>query len=128
MQADPLLCARLSRCQPGLSCRGPSSPNPPLLQRRASSPVSSPSLSRPRIDSFSTQCCHPCAHTWEQSRRCSCSVESYRRCCLCSALLHAALPGCRCQPLNADAHEQSASLAKLLVHHLGQGVAFPMHA
>jgi hypothetical protein len=78
-------------------------PNPSLLQRRASSPVSSLLLSHPRIDSFLAQCRHPCTSTRELSRRHSCSVESCRHCCLRSTLLHAATPACWCQPLSDEA-------------------------
>jgi hypothetical protein len=110
---------------------GPSPPNPPLLQCRASSPMSSPSLSHPRVDSFSPQCHHLCACTRESSCRRSCSVESCRRCCLRSALLHAAPPRCWCQPLGDEALEQTTSLTQLQapkVCRQGQGVAFPSRA
>jgi hypothetical protein len=80
----------------------PSPPNPPLLQRHTSSPTSSPSLSHPRVDSFSPHCLHPCASTLEPSRRRSCSVESYRRYRMRPTLLHAVPPGCWCQPLDDE--------------------------
>jgi hypothetical protein len=99
---------------------GPSPPNPPLLQHRTSSLASSPSLSHPRVDSFSPQCLHPCANTREPSRRRSCSVESCRCCRLRSTLLHVEPPGCWCQPLGDEAS------SRLL--HCRPAAASPMRA
>jgi hypothetical protein len=42
--------------------------SPPLLCARVSLPVSSPSLSRPRVDSSSPQCRHLCAYPLASSR------------------------------------------------------------
>jgi hypothetical protein len=77
-------------------------------------PVGSPSLSRPRVDSFSPQC-RLCAYTLEPWHHRSCSVASGQRCHLRSALLLAAPPICRCQPLDDEVLEQPASLAELPV-------------
>jgi hypothetical protein len=107
---------------------GLSPPNPPLLLARVSLPVSSPSLSHPRIDSLSAQCCHLCAHTLEPSRHHSCSMAPCPRCHLRPALLLTVPPGCRSQPLNDEALEQPTSLAELLVlkaRRPDQGIASP---
>jgi hypothetical protein len=86
---------------------------PPLLCACVSSPVSSPPLSRSRVNSFSPQCCHMCAYTLEPSRHLLCSVAS--GCCWppVPTLAVAAPVGCRCQPLEDGALEQPASLAEL---------------
>jgi hypothetical protein len=105
--------------------------SPPLLCAHVSLPVSSPSLSRPRVDSSSPQCRHLCAYPLASSRRHSCNMASCRRSRMRSALALAALAGCQCQPLDGVVLEQSASLTELQVpkaRHLDRGIATPSRA
>jgi hypothetical protein len=109
--------------------------NPPLLQARVSSPASSPSLSRPHVNSFSPQSYHLCAYTLEPSRLRSCSVASghhWQHAPTPAPTLAVTAPvGCWYQLLEDEALEQPASLAELPVskaHRLDWGVASPLRA